>query len=204
MAYYSRIASAIYNDVYGGLKGYHTNLSLDMEQLEDEVNAERLALIKEYTLKDILPKRDFLVTLNCIPVDCKSLEKCNKCMGWGSGVDETLQAHFEIPQLMTDFDGVGIEFVGSVDKMTSFTVYTSLTQASKHKYRKRRKDKPYVYIDTTPNENNMYDGYIFNAPFIKAITVVGIFKDLRQVENYNCCLSTSLEDNFTWMDTEIQ
>jgi len=33
-------------------------------------------------------------------------------------------------------------------------------------YRKRGRNKPFVYIDTTPNENGMYDCFIFNAPLI--------------------------------------
>lgn len=203
MAYYERLASAIYNDVYGGLKGYHQNISLSMEQLEDEVVAERLQLIKEYVMKDSLPKKDLMISLNCVPVDCKDIEKCNKCIG-AQGIQGTPTAHFQIPQLMTDFDGFGIEFVGTVDRMEPFTVYTSLKWASKHQYRKRRKDKPYVYIDTTPNSDGLLDGYIFNAPFIKAITVVGIFKDLRQIEAFTCCESTSLPEQFTWLDAEIQ
>lgn len=198
MAYYSRLASAIYNDVYAGLKGFHHNLSMSMEQLEDEVVSERLQIIKELILKDALPKRDLLLTLSCLNVDCKDLERC-RCRSKFGG---TPAYHFEIPQLITDFDGVGIEFIGTIDKMTSFSVYTSLTSASHHKYRKRRKDQPYVYVDTTPNENNMFDCFIFNAPFIKQVTVVGIFKDLRQVEITGCC--SDLSENYSWLDTEIQ
>jgi hypothetical protein len=29
-----KLASAIYNDIVGGLKGYHSNFSVSMEQLE--------------------------------------------------------------------------------------------------------------------------------------------------------------------------
>jgi hypothetical protein len=46
-------------------------------------------------------------------------------------------------------------------------------------YRKRGKYKPFVYIDTTPNERGMYDCFIFNAPLIKEVSVVAIFKDPR-------------------------
>ena len=198
MAYYERLASAIFNDVYAGLKGYHHNMSMSVEQLEDEIVMERLQLIKEYVLKDALPKRDLLLSINCINVDCKDLERC-RCR---SQIDSTPTAHFEIPQLITDFNGIGIEFIGTIDRMISFSVYTSLTSASKHKYRTRRKNKPYVYIDTTPNENNMYDCFIFNAPLIKQVSVVGIFKDLRQVELMGCC--QDLSENYTWLDTELQ
>ena len=61
-----------------------------------------------------------------------------------------------------------------------------------HQYRKRGRNKPYVYIDVTPNENNMYDCFIFNAPLIKQVSVVAIFKDPRQLEN------------FTFINTEIK
>lgn len=201
MAYYNRLASAIYNDVYSGLKGYHQNLSLNTDQLEDEIVTTRLSIIKEFILKGTLPKRDLLLSLNCIPVDCKALEKCAPCRN-NTDMDLTMVKHFEIPQLITDFDGIGIEFIGTIDHLTSFQVYTSLTVASKHKYRKRIANKPYVYVDTTPNENNMYDCYIFNAPFIKSVSVVGIFKDLRQVEEMGCC--QDLSENFSWLDMEIQ
>jgi len=40
----------------------------------------RLAVIKEYMLKGILPIDDLLTSLNCIPVDCDTLDKC-KCGG---------------------------------------------------------------------------------------------------------------------------
>lgn len=198
MAYYSRIASAVYNDVYAGLKGFHTNMSLSIEQLEDEIHQERMQIIKEYYLKNLLNKEDLLLSLNCIFVDCKDLERC-KCKTIMEG---TVVAHFEIPQLLLEIGMFAIDYVGTTDRMEPFTVYTSLVTASKHKYRGRRKHLPYVYIDVTPNEHNLCDCYIFNAPLIKQVTVVGIFKDLRQVELLGCC--EDLSENFSWLDAEIQ
>ena len=37
-----KLASAIRNDVVAGLRGYHTNLSMSMEQLEQDIIDERL------------------------------------------------------------------------------------------------------------------------------------------------------------------
>ena len=70
---------------------------------------------------------------------------------------------------------------------------------SQHKYRKRGKNRPYVWIDTTPNEHGKYDCYIFNAPLIKCVTVVAIFKDLRQLEGCGEEL-----DNYSFLDSEIR
>jgi hypothetical protein len=50
-----KLASAIRNDIYSGLQGYHTNLSLNMDQLKDDIVDERLQIIKEFALKGMIP-----------------------------------------------------------------------------------------------------------------------------------------------------
>ena len=77
MAVVKKLASAIYNDIVSGLRGYHHNPSMSLEQLEDEVVEERLGIIKEYSLKGVLPIKDLLTSINCIPVDCKDLDRCS-------------------------------------------------------------------------------------------------------------------------------
>jgi hypothetical protein len=62
-----------------------------MEQLEDTIINERLLIIKEYLLKGVLSPKDLYLSVNCIPVDCKNIEKC-RCSSEG-----TPTAHFEIP-----------------------------------------------------------------------------------------------------------
>lgn len=198
---YTKLASAVINDVYSGLAGLHHNLSLSQEQIEDEIVALRLQVIKEYQLKGILPLKDLLVAINCIPVDCKDLERCPICKpGY-----KTPNAHFEIPQIINGFGTAAIAYIGSVDRQNPFTFYVSADFQQKYqKYRKRGKDRPYVYIDPTPNENNMYDGYIFNAPLLKVISVVGVFKDLRQLEGYDCCGSSEEPENYSFIDIEVK
>ena len=77
MGMINRLASAIYNDIVGGLRGYHVNHSISIEQLEDDVVSTRIAVIKEYALKGILPVKDLLEAINCIPVDCEDLDRCS-------------------------------------------------------------------------------------------------------------------------------
>lgn len=89
-----KLASAIRNDVIGGLRGYHTNLSMSLEQLMDEIVDERLQILKEYSLKGVLPVKDLYLSINCIPVDCKDLERC-RCVS--DTECATVTAHFEIP-----------------------------------------------------------------------------------------------------------
>lgn len=196
MGYYFKLASAIYNDIVSGLRGYSSNPTLSMDQLEDDIIDERLQIIKEYSLKGLLPKKDLLLSINCIQTDCKALDSC-PCNN--SGI---LTAHFEIPQLLTEIED-GIEFLGTIDKSEQFIYYTSPISLQYHRYRKRCQNRPYVYIDTTPNENNMYDCWIFNAPLIKQVSIIGIFKDPRQLEVYGCCNNIDI-NNMTFIDTEIK
>ena len=194
---YSKLASAIYNDVMSGLRGTTSNPSISLDQLEDDIIDERLAIIKEYSLKGILPKKDLLISINCILVDCKSISGC---------CDDTMNVngmkHFEIPQLISDFGVDGIEYIGAIDKQLPFTWYTDINNWTTHKYRKRGKNKPVVYINTTPNNNNLYDGYITNAPFLKSITVIGMFKDPKQAFEMDCC-NTEF-DNPSFLNNEIK
>ncbi len=193
----TKLAYAIYNDVVSGLVGITSNPTMSIEQLEDDVVDERLQIIKEYSLKNLIPKKDLLMSINCIDLDCKSLDRC-PC-----GVELTQpELHFEIPQLVNDFAQEAIEYIGSINRETHFIVYTS-TAFRYHKYKRRGADKPYVYIETTPNENNMYDGWVFNAPFTKKLSVIGIFKDPRQLLQYDCCANEELE-NYTFLTTEIK
>lgn len=195
-----KLASAIRNDVVGGLRGYHTNMSMSLEQLMDEIIDERLQILKEYSLKGVLPTKDLYLSINCIPVDCKDLERC-RCSGQDDCLTPT--AHFEIPQIVNDYGSLSIDYIGSSDRQNPFIYYTSSTAYRYHKYRKRGKNRPYVWIDTTPNENGMYDCFVFNAPLLGQVSITAIFKDLRQLERYSCC-SELQDDNMTFINNEIK
>lgn len=193
-----KIASAVQNDVIGGLQGFEATTNMSILQLEDEVVEERLAVIKKYSLQNIIPHKDLLYSLNCIELDCKSLDKC-------CAKDDNISppiAHFEIPQIVNDFGEESIEFIGSTDKQIRFKVYTT-PNFKFHKYKTRGKNKPFVYIDTTPNEHNYYDGYVFNAPMLERLSIIAVFKDPRQVQELSCC-DMQEADNMTWIATEVK
>lgn len=184
-----------------GLRGAHANMSLTVEQIEDEIVQTRLSIIKTLQEAGKLPGRDLMLSINCIKIDCKDIERCPICQKNKAG---TPVMHFEIPQIVSDFGVDSVGYIGSPDRQNRFEVYTSIARWSiYHKYRRRGKDKPYVFIDTTPNENGMYDCFVFNAPLMKSITVVAIFKDLRQVEEMGCCDDDKV-NNYCWIDDMIQ
>ena len=203
-----KLADAILNDIQSGLRGYHHNMSLSKEQLMEEVIQYRLLVIKEYMMKGILPIQDLLMSANCIPVDCDNIEKC----GCNTSVCGTPQAHFQIPQLLFDYGlRKAIQYIGSTDKQHPFFVYTKPFDviSTIQKYRKRGKNKPWVYIDVTPNQNGLLDCYIFNAPLIKSVSVIAIFKDPRQLEGFQCNCGdqseeTQMDNNFNFLDMVIK
>lgn len=200
--YIEKIASQIKNDIIGGLRGYHSNLSLNIEQLCDEVVATRLAILKEQYLKGVMPTKDLLLAINCIDVDCSTLERCPCTIN-----DGDLVQHFEIPQLVSCYGKQSIDYIGSTDRMNSFYVLTSLSEIQNFKYRKRAKNKPYVWIDYSPNANGMLDCFLFNAPFVEQVSVVGIFKDPRQLNKYKCCNLNELQGadvNMSYIDQLVK
>ena len=197
-----KLVSAIKNDVISGLRGYHTNLSMSDEQLADDIIDERLQIIKEYSLKGILPTRDLYLSINCIPVDCKDIERC-RC---GKEDCLTPTAHFEIPQLLNDYGLQSVDYIGSSDRQLPFIYYTSSTAFRYHKYKKRGKNKPYVWIDTTPNENGMYDCFVFNAPLLSQVSITAIFKDPRQINELSssCNCVEGMDNNMSFINNEIK
>ncbi len=181
--YIEKLASAIRNDVVAGLKGYHQNLSLSMEQLEDEIVNCRLAIIEQQFLNGRLPLKDLMIAINCVDVDCESLERC-RC---SQAIDPTMTQHFQIPQVIYNFGKQAIDYIGSTDRKQKFQIITSLSELENKKYRRRGKDKPYVWIDFAPNNKGMLDCFLFNAPMLKQVSIVGLFKDPRQLKYYQCC-----------------
>lgn len=201
--YIEKLASAIKNDVLGGLRGYHQNLSMNLKQLEDEIVACRLELIKQFSSKGVFPIDDLLLAINCVDVDCQSLERC-PC---GTQNNDTLIAHFEIPQLINDYGKNSIRYIGSVDRKNNFTIITSLSELNNKKYRKVGKNKPYVWIDLAPNKNGMLDCFLFNTPLLKQVSIVAAFKDPRQLKKYNCCNDEELtgpDTNMSFIDQLIK
>jgi hypothetical protein len=195
-----KLASAIYNDIVSGLVGITSNPTISRDQLEDDVVDEYLQIIKEYSFKNIVPKKDLVMSINCVDVDCLALDKCPSCTV--SNPSEQPQQHFQIPQIVNDLAEQSITFIGSTDKQTEYIIYTDLS-FKYHKYKRRMADKPYVYIETTPNDNNMYDGWIFNAPFVKKMSITFIPKDPRQLDFYGCCAGDDIQ-NYTFLSAEIK
>lgn len=194
----SKLASQAELEILSGLSGITATLNLPIEALEDELVMTRLAIIHKYTLQNLVPLHDLATSINCIELDCASLDKCCE-----HDPDDELVAHFEIPQLANVLGDDAILWLGTTDKQIRFKVYTSPI-FKYHKYKRRGKNKPFVYIDITPNKNNLYDAYLFNAPLLERVSIVAIFKDPRQFEEgFSCCNYTEI-DNLSDIELEAK
>lgn len=192
-----KIASIIWNDLYSGIAGFNANPTISIEQIEDECVEKRQVVIKELFSKDLLKPADLAVSLNCVEVDCDDMVKCDNECSDKKPITHKMQKHFQIPQLLTDVGEDAIVYIGSADGVYPFRVYYSMESVKSNKYRRRGVENPYVFIDKTINSEQKHDCWIFNAPFVQQIKVVGIFKDLRQLEEYTCCR------NFDYLDFGI-
>lgn len=72
----NKLASAIYNDVMSGLSGITNTPTISMDQLEQDVVDERLQIIKEYSLRNMVPKKDLYMHINCVVPTKESIENC--------------------------------------------------------------------------------------------------------------------------------
>lgn len=159
-------------------------MKISLDQLMDEVVAERNIILKEYLLKGILNFQEMYSSINCVEVNCDYMSKCCN-LQFGEKA-----AHFEIPPIMY-INGVDtIKFIGSIDRKTKYTIYTDDSYRY-HQYKKRGQHKPYVYVDTSINSNGNLDCYIFNAPLVKYISVVALFQDPRRLMDWDCCNDNS-------------
>ena len=176
-----KVTSAILNDINAGLNNINASPAISYEQLEDEVIETRHTVVKDWYLKGLLKPEDMMSAINCIPVNCADPSKCCNISSGKS------QLHFEIPRLMDDLGDIAINYIGSTDRSTSYDVYFNRDAIKMHSHKRRGADRPYVYIDKTPNANGKYDCWIYNLPFVKRISVVGVFHDPRDLEEYSCC-----------------
>lgn len=49
----------------------------------------------------------------------------------------------------------------------------------------------------------MYDCFVFNAPLLSQVSITAIFKDIRQLEKYECCVAEQ-DNNMTFINNEIK
>lgn len=186
-----KIATAINNHIAAGLKQTN-NEPFSIEQLEDEVIAERNRIIKQLEMSGKLDLRSLIQPINCLPVDCDNLSLC-------CGIETyDKKLHFKIPKLST-FTTSPIKFIGLTDRSKEFRFSIGGTWQNQTGGR-YTKHLPYVWI-----ASNLQDGFIFNPPTdnIKMISIDAVWETPSDLVPYACC-ETDIDTGIPqWMASEI-
>lgn len=196
-----QLSSVIYNNVVSGIDGNHIDRKFSMAQIEDDIINERLTIIKEYSLKGLLPANDLMIKINCVELDDQPINR----IGEFEAFNGYYIKHFEVPQIAYAFDKESVGYVGTIDGQNSFTIYTDRHAWINHRNKRFVKQNPHVFIDTATNYNNKYDGWIISKTPLQEgilISVIAIWKDPRDLMEYQCCKEEEI-CNWTFISTEI-
>jgi hypothetical protein len=186
----AKIAGAIQNNLEAGLKTT-ANFNFSMEQLRDQVIAERNAIIKQLDLQGVLDKSELFQEINCIQTDCKDLALCCD----KSSRQPTL--HFTLPRFNH------IDYIGLATQDSPFKIYDNIG-FKYDKYRdKRLTNRTFVQLRVF---NSVTHGFIFNPPThdLKYISFRGILENPLEVNQYNCCAYSAENDRFPAPDFIVQ
>ena len=186
----SKIAGAIYNNLEAGLKTT-ANFNFSIEQLRDQIIAERNAIIKRLELQGVIDKSDLFQEINCIELDCEDLGLCCK----KSTKQPTL--HFLLPR--TNY----IDYIGLADQQTPFKLYDNIGSKYNEFRDSRILSRPYIQLRVF---NNKTHGFVFNPPThnLKYISFRGILENPLDVNAYSCCQFSSENDRFPAPDYIVQ
>jgi len=168
-----QIASLIRNNVVSGLKGV-TNESFSMEQLMHEVMLETNTIITKHIKERSLLVSNISQRLDGIEMKCEDTSS-NCSIG-----SQTYAKHVKIPKL-AQFVTVeeALSYVGPMDNSFNFKVYIN-EDYMYHQYNLVTKNKPYAWLNTSDDEDGMYDIYFFNLgkyDNLKFISVVARFEN---------------------------
>lgn len=164
----NEMASSVRNRVNDGLSGSITNQAYSIDQLYDEIDLQRADFVHKYAGTKKLNHKFLLQTIDALEIVCRDLSK--ECgLECGDAVPSV-----KVPQLLATFNDMSIDYLGLVNKQEDFKVYFSTQDIQNHKYRKRTSHKPYAWVDTTVDENNMITIYFFNMDKYNALEYVSI------------------------------
>ena len=197
MGVYSRLASAIYNDLHAGLKGLTNEWTLSIEQLEDEIADLRMKMIHDRLVANIKEKHQFATTIKCIPVDCQPIGRCD-CQG--ESLPDKAVPHFKMPVPFMVGACAIILYIGPTDMSEPYKVYTNYEHIRNLKGRRSKLKTPYVYVNMSPDKDGKIDAYIFNAPYVQQVTVTAVFRNIKKYMDEICC---EYDDNSEILNSDI-
>lgn len=175
----SKISSTIENNVSDALSGAILNRAVSTEQIEGEIDLLREKLAYDQIKTGKIDIKYFMQSINSLPLICRDFNR--ECGGIKSG--ESVPS-IRIPKLMATQDNSQLEYVGLANKQKRFTVYYDIDDISNHKYRLKTSHSPFVWVDLTPDNDDMIALFFFNLGkynTLKYVDVRGAFSKPTQL-----------------------
>ena len=156
----NELTSTIRNNVADGLSGNISNQSFSTQQLEEEIDLERAGLIQRHIMSGGKINPNFLYqTIEKLHITCLDLSSNVPC-GFSTHSDAPA---IKIPAIASTPDNSAVEYFGLMNKQERFIVYFDTDDMANHKYRQKTKDRPFIWIDTTLDENGEMTAFFLNA-----------------------------------------
>jgi hypothetical protein len=169
----NEISSTIINNVSDALSGAILNRAISTGQIEAEIDLLREKLAFEQIRTGKIDLKYFMQSLNSLPIICRDFTR--ECGAIKSG--ESIPS-IRIPKLMALQNNTQLEYVGLVNKQKRFIVYYDIDDISNHKFRLKTSHSPFVWVDLTPDNEDMIMLYFFNLGkygVLKYVDVRGSF-----------------------------
>lgn len=164
----NEIASTIENNVTDALSGAILNRAISTEQIEGEVDLLREKLAFEQLKAGKIDLKYFLQNIDSLQLTCRDFTK--DCGALKSG--DQLPS-IKIPKLMATQDDSQIEYIGIANKQKRFLIYYDVDDIINHSRRLKTSNSPFVWVDLTPDRDDLVTAYFFN---------LGKYNDLKYVD----------------------
>lgn len=155
---HTEIASSIRNRVSDGLSGNIGDQAFSIEQLMDEIDLTRAEIINKLAMAGKVDVSYLLQSIDTIPIEM--LSPSDGCVALDGPCSEI--AAIKVPKLMSVFGSRGIQYLGLTNMQESIAAYFHPEDIRNHKVRIRTSQRPFAWIDTTADANDMFTLFLFN------------------------------------------
>jgi len=153
----NEMASTVENNVSDALSGAILNRAITVQQISAEIDLLREKLAYEQLKTGKIDLKYFMQSLNTLPLVCRDFVRDCGAIKSGDSVPS-----IRIPKLMATQDNTQIEYIGLANKQKRFITYFDIDDISNHKFRLKTAHSPFVWVDLTPDDDNMIALYFFN------------------------------------------
>ena len=154
---HNEMASAIRTRVADGLSGNLNNQAFSIEQLLEEIDLQRADFAHKYAMTNKLDYKFLVQEIDILQIECRNMSE--DCLISAPHADVP---SIKIPKIMPIFGDESIQYLGLVNMQEAFATYYHPEDIRNHKVRIRTSRRPYAWVDTAPDENDMHTIYFFN------------------------------------------